>query len=95
MGVRCLKYIDDGLLIEKVNMKEVPLLEESDTRFKDVHPAGIQDLFDHTVRWAEERGMQVNAAKTGLICVSGAISFEPRAHLYSCLLYTSPSPRDS
>ena len=47
-GVRCLKYIDDGLLIERVNMRAVPLLNDPHGgSFRDVHPVGVQDLFDH------------------------------------------------
>ena len=63
-------------------MKSVPTLEEHETRFKDVHPTGVQDLFTHIVARAKTRGMQVNAQKTGLLCVSGAISYKARAHLY-------------
>ena len=76
------KYIDDSLIIEKINMKTPPLLEDLDgRRFKSVNPSRSQDLFTHIVASAEEKGMVVNAAKTGLLCVSGATSFEARAHL--------------
>ena len=72
----CAKYIDDSVIIEKINMKEPPLLEENGTRFKSVNPSRTQDMFTHIVDKARTKGMIVNTKKTGLICVS-----DPRAHL--------------
>ena len=46
-----------------------------------MHPSRTQDLFSHIVGKAKEKGMVVNTKKTGLLCVSGATSFDPRAHL--------------
>ena len=77
----CVKYIDDGLLIEKINLKEEPLLEENGVQFKDVNPPKSQIMFDHISKCATDRGMIVNKKKTGLMCTSAAVSFEPRAHL--------------
>ena len=80
----CVKYIDDSLIVEKVNMKRPPLLTEAGpdgAAFKDVNPSKTQDLFDHIIRSAEEKRMIVNGKKTGLLCVSAATSFEARAHI--------------
>ena len=44
-------------------------------------PPQSQELFDHISNRAEERGMVVNKKKMGLLCASGAVSFDPRAHL--------------
>ena len=38
-------------------------------------------MLEHITKRAEERGMVVNYAKTAVMCVSGAISFEPRVTL--------------
>ena len=68
----CVKYIDDSLLIEKINMKRPPLLEEADgTRFKLMNSPKSQDLFRHITRSAT-----LNTKKTGLLCVSGATSLK-------------------
>ena len=37
-----------------------------------------QKRFNHMSRRAENRGMVVNDAKTGLICVSASLSFEAK-----------------
>ena len=66
----CVKYIDDSLIIEKINMKEPPLLRgEGGELFKSVNPSGTQDLFGHITRAAAEKGMVVNKKKTDLICI--------------------------
>ena len=78
----CVKYIDDSLIIEKINMKEPPLLRgEEGELFKSVNPTGTQDLFGHIVRAATEKGMVVNKKKTNIICISAATSFRAGAHL--------------
>ena len=78
----CVKYIDDSLIIEKVNMKVPPLLTDHDgVKFKSVHPSKSQDLFAHIARSASAKGMQVNSKKTGLVCISAASSFRAQAHL--------------
>ena len=78
----CLKYIDDSVIAEKVNLKPAPLLSQSGGKsFKSVNPPATQGLFDRIVGNAQEKGMQANKKKTGLLCVSGAISFQPGAHL--------------
>ena len=38
-----------------------------------------QNMFDHVTKRAEEHGMVVNDAKTGLMCISTSINFESRA----------------
>ena len=77
----CVKYIDDSLIIEQVNMKVPPLLVDNGVRFKSANPSRTQDLFDHIVRSATSKGMVVNEKKTGLMCISAATSFDPRMHL--------------
>ena len=47
--MKIIKYIDDGLLIEKVNLKPVSLLEENKVVFKDINPPGSQKAFDHYI----------------------------------------------
>ena len=80
------KYVDDNLQVHRVNMETAGRGRDPDP-FRDKHAVACQNVFRRTIRRAEERGMRVNEAKTAMVCVSGAQS-------YDCLLYTSPSPRD-
>ena len=67
-----------------MNLKPVPLLTKvGESVFKSVDPVKTQVLFERITKNAEEKGMMVNHAKTGLLCVSGAVSYAPRAHLAS------------
>ena len=64
-------------------MKDPPLLVDQDgQRFKSVNPSKTQGLFNHIKTSAEDKGMIVNAKKTGLLCVSAASSFRAKAHLF-------------
>ena len=90
-------------------MRQAKLLVEGDLFFKEIVDLRSQGLLEHIAAKAETKGMAINAAKTGLMLVSAASSFEARTRLelggetvigqpsmkiLGCLLYTSPSPRD-
>ena len=69
-AIRSLKYVDDSLNIEKVNMKTPDLMEEEGVRFRNIIAPKTQQLLAHVANSAD---------KTGLMCVSAALSFEARA----------------
>ena len=67
--------------MNKINMRQAKLLVEGSTFFKEVVDTKTQDLLEHIAARAEEKGMSINAAKTGLMLVSAATSFTPRIKL--------------
>ena len=111
-----LKYVDDNVSAEKINMETADRMQ-LETEHRDKHAVQTQNLFRTVLRAAEFKGMKINHSKTGILVISDAMSYVPRAHFYdssgerlqnkpgedslkclgfhiSCLLYTSPSPRD-
>ena len=54
------------------------LVQDDGVLHKKTRPERAQDML---VRNAEERGMVINDSKTGLMCMSAARSFSPRASL--------------
>ena len=71
-----LKYVDDNILFEKICMDALVIDENGRKRARAVRS---QNLFRHIVRIAESKGMRVNAAKTLLLCISEARSYEDAA----------------
>ena len=70
------KYVDDKVNTNKVNMKKARLLVEDDVFFKEVIDVQTLTLLQHMADRARERGMAINAKKTGLMLVSAATSLE-------------------
>ena len=85
------KYVDDNLQEEAISFENVAANHES---VKNKHAVASQNVLSHIVRRAEAKGMKVNAGKTTMICISDSLNFKIKSHIYYCLLYTSPSPRD-
>ena len=77
-----LKFIDDGAHLAKVNLQRERLLLEGGKFIKEIHDQRTQNMFDHVVKRAEERGMRVNDRKTVVVCISAATSFQARAIVY-------------
>ena len=77
-----LKYVDDHLQLNKVNMETVFASQDSLGDYRDKHGIVCQNNYRRVVRRAKERGMQVNAGKTVMICSSGAQSYVPRSHIF-------------
>lgn len=75
------KYVDDEVNTSKVNMRKARLLLEGDQYFKEIVDTRSQNLLQHIASRARQRGMAINAAKTGLMIVSAASSFKPRVRL--------------
>ena len=79
---RMQKYIDATLHLAVINLKEERLLVRQDGSFCKVTTAAeSQNMFNHSCRRAEERGMAVNDSKTSLMCFSVARNFEAQAVL--------------
>ena len=66
------------MTVEKINFETAERIDQ-DNRMKHAIPS--QNIFRAVVRRAEGRGMRVNAAKTNLLVVSDALSFNPRAKI--------------
>ena len=77
------KFVDDGIHMSVVNMRALPLLERDGRFFKQTAAPAAQSMLEHIAKRAADRGMIVNDAKTGVMCVSGALSFEPKVELKS------------
>ena len=76
-----LKYIDDQLHIDVVNMQAVQITRQKGKLCRKVHPVRSQNILDHVTRRAEDRGMAVNDGKTKVAVVSAATSYTPKAYL--------------
>ena len=69
------------LHMSTVNMREELLLEMDGLFYKETEAPIAQKMLEHLTRRASERGMVVNDAKTAVMCVSAAASFDPRVKL--------------
>ena len=75
------KYIDDQINLTTINMKSVAAYKEGNKVYKTAHPAKAEAFLHHITNKAREKGMQVNQEKTGLMCITGATSYSPRAEI--------------
>ena len=83
-GPRSLKFVDDSMLVSKVNMDSAPESLSVGKPIKSKHDIESQNVFRRMVRRAEERGMVVNNAKTKVLCVSDAQTYKAEAYLKDC-----------
>ena len=79
--IKTLKYVDDEVNSNKVNMRIARMLLDSEGHFKEITDLRTQGLLQHKADRTKERGMAINARKTGLMIVSAACSFEARVWL--------------
>ena len=79
--IRTLKFVDDELNMNKINMRRSALLVEDGHFFKIVRDRQTEGLLKHIAKRAEERGMVINEKKTGLLCISAATSFSTKAQV--------------
>ena len=75
------KYVDDNLQEESVNFENAVAVLVNGESVKIKHAVKTQNVFRHVIRRAEERGMKVNTAKTGLLCVSDSLNHKTRAYI--------------
>ena len=71
-----LKFVDDSIHFSVINMRAEPLMIHGGKLIKTTSAPEAQAMLEHIIKRAEERGMVVNDDKTGVMCVSGATSFE-------------------
>lgn len=75
--VKIVKYIDDNLIIEKVNFGNVDAQDGPSGPIKKKVSIGIQNAFRSIVKNAKKKRMQVNAAKTNMLCISDSLNYRP------------------
>ena len=75
--VEVVKYIDDALILEKVDVYREPLLDTAEGRKKVVDASRSEAMFRRIASRAELRGMKVNEEKTNVLCVTDSIAFRP------------------
>ena len=76
-----LRYIDDGFCLSKINFENSYGFEVNGQSIRVKHAVQAQNIFRHIVRGAEALGMVVNAKKTAMMCVSGALNYEADAFI--------------
>ena len=76
------KYVDDNLIVEKVNFGPVQTTVRDGVQVKEKLALGIQNAFQSISTRAKEKGMVVNAAKTIMLCVSDSLNYLPRTFFY-------------
>ena len=80
--ISLLKYVDDNVSCEKINMDSADRLVVDGKEHRDKQAVQSQNLFRTVLRAANFKGMKVNHDKTKLIVVSDSLSYVPRAHFY-------------
>ena len=73
--LKIIKYIDDGVIIEKIKMNEQELLELNGVEYRDEHVLKTEARVNSIVTKATAVGMKVNEEKMALLCVSDSRSF--------------------
>lgn len=69
-----LKYVDDCLSLKKLNFGTIVATPSGDTYIKVKQTSSSQNAFLSVKFTAEQRGMVVNANKTQILCISGALN---------------------
>ena len=78
---RKLKFVDDGLILSKVNMDSADITGQAGSMVKSKHDIQSQNLFRRIVSKAESRGMVVNKGKTKILCVSDSLNYKAACRL--------------
>ena len=79
--VAVLKYVDDGVQLEKINMETAQEKERDGKKIKVKHAIPSQNVFRFVLRKATSRGMKVNALKTSVLCISDALATTSEAYI--------------
>lgn len=77
-----MKFVDDNLQAEKLQLKSSLMYDEQGQLFKNARAVQSERLFNFISSQAKLQGLQVNSKKTALLTISGARSYEARAHIY-------------
>ena len=70
-----LRFINDGFTLAKLNFENSFGFEVNGVFFRTKQALQSQNMFRHLVRRVEDIGMVVNANKTAMVCVSGAMNY--------------------
>ena len=68
-----LRFVDDGFCLTRVNFENSMGFKVSGEMYRIKHAVQSQNVFRYVVREAEDIGMVVNAQKTAMMCISGAM----------------------
>ena len=79
--VLIVKYVDDNLVVEKVNFGNCPIITVNGRQTKKRRAPGVQNGFNCIVTSALDKGMVVNAGKTGLLCISDSLNYLPEVFI--------------
>ena len=76
--VKVVKYIDDNLIIEKINYGNVPIQSVGGKQTKTKEASGCGNAFNSIGVRATAKDMKVNPSKTNLLCVSDSLNYLPQ-----------------
>ena len=76
-----LKFVDDGINVDKIHLRKAELLVEEGCIIKELIAKRTQELLRHISKKATKIGMLINAKKMALMCISAAVTFEPRVRV--------------
>ena len=79
--IKSYKFVDDQVNTNKINMRKAQMLWDGEAFFKEVNDIRSQELLEHIATRAGVKGMMINVAKTDLMLVSAATSFDPRVRV--------------
>ena len=78
--IKIFKYVDDSISCERLNFGDVEITTVNGKPIKTKLALGIQNAFLSVTANAKIKGMQINEDKTGLICISDALHYEPSTY---------------
>ena len=80
-AVLVFKYVDDNITCAKLNFGSTPvvLVDGQKTKMRQAIPS--QNAFLSITTNAKKIGMLVNSKKTGLLCISDALSYKPYTYI--------------
>ena len=81
--IKCLKYVDDCLSLEKVHFKESEKINVEENCIALSRATSTQDQFRTIEYNASQIGMQINHQKTKMQRISAARSYTARSYLLS------------
>ena len=76
------KFVDDNLQCEKLCYKDIPTYQDEAGPYRNARAGKSEAMFKHIAVNARKQGLLVNAEKTAVLPISGAVSYDARAHIY-------------
>ena len=78
---RLFKFIDDGTIVAKINMHNARVEWENNREIRIKRDLTTEQVFNRTIARAESKGMKVNLAKTAMLLISSANSYNPVGYI--------------